>query len=225
MSEMNLDRTIQTAIDDDEAAYELLDPTNETYRRFYDAYEFFNEHLFDNKLPGCLFTMQRSRSCRGFFSASRFGHRRGTEIIDEIALNPRTFSERTDREIISTVVHEMVHQWQHHFGKPARRGYHNKEWAAKMRDVGLIASDTGEPGGKQTGQRVTHYIEAGGSYDTNWRMLESCGFRIEYQDLDLVKPEAPRKEKVRYACPDCSIHAWGKPGLRMSCDDCGKRML
>jgi len=88
-----------------------------------------------------------------------------------------------------------------------------------------MASDTGEPGGKQTGQRVTHYIEAGGSYDTNWRMLESCGFRIEYQDLDLVKLEVPRKEKLRYSCPDCSIHAWGKPGLRMSCDDCGKRML
>ena len=33
----------------------------------------------------------------------------------------------------------MCHQWQQHFGKPSRNGYHNKQWADKMESVGLIA--------------------------------------------------------------------------------------
>jgi hypothetical protein len=35
--------------------------------------------------------------------------------VDEIALNPATFRNRTDREICSTLVHEMVHHGQ---GRP-----------------------------------------------------------------------------------------------------------
>jgi predicted SprT family Zn-dependent metalloprotease len=109
--------------------------------------------------------MQRRRGSRGYFANSRFSHRRDDEVIDEIALNPATFLDCTDREIVSTAVHEMVHQWQHMFGKPGRRGYHNREWARKMVEIGLIPSHTGEPGGKQTGQRVSHHIEEGGLFD------------------------------------------------------------
>lgn len=50
---------------------------------------------------------------------------------------------RTDRDILSTLLHEMVHHWQYRFGTPGRRGYHNIEFAAKMLEVGLHASDTG----------------------------------------------------------------------------------
>jgi hypothetical protein len=51
--------------------------------------------------------------------------------------------------VLSTLVHEQAHLWQHHFGKPGRGRYHNREWAAKMVEIGLIPSATGEPGGKQ----------------------------------------------------------------------------
>ena len=44
-------------------------------------------------------------------------------------------------------------------------GYHNKEWAAKMREIGLMPTDTGQPGGKDTGQKVTHFIEPGGRFE------------------------------------------------------------
>ena len=158
-----LDRTIRNDDDDDDDLDEFLSPTEEAYADFYTAWDYFNGVLFENKLPDCLITMQRSKRSRGFFASERFGHRqRNTEIVDEIALNPATFLDRTDREIVSTLVHEMVHEWQHHFGKPSRRGYHNKQWAAKMIEIGLIPSHTGEPGGKQTGQSVSHYIEENG---------------------------------------------------------------
>jgi predicted SprT family Zn-dependent metalloprotease len=219
ISLMSLDRTIQ---DDDDLG--VLSPTEEAYRSFYLAFEVFNRVLFGNKLPDVMITMQRSKRSRGYFSGERFGHRRGTEIVDEIALNPRAFADRTDRQIVSTLVHEMTHLWQYHFGKPSRRSYHNKEWAAKMREIGLMPSHTGEPGGKQTGQRVTHYIIDGGSYDTEWKLLADSGFTLDYQDRFAVRPEEPRKLKVRYACPSCSVHVWGKPNIRIVCADCSTLM-
>jgi hypothetical protein len=41
-----------------------------------------------------------------------------------------------------------------------------------MLAVGLIPSDTGKPGGKQTGQRMTHYIEPEGQFDRACRELD-----------------------------------------------------
>src|SRR5690242_13502110 len=118
-------------------------PTQRTYKTLDDAYRFFNEHLFGSHLPGCLITMQRSKKAYGYFAGNRFGSLDGAEVTDEIALNPSHFHTRTTEQSLSTLVHEMTHLEQHHFGKPSRAGYHNKEWAGMMRAVGLIPSDTG----------------------------------------------------------------------------------
>ena len=109
-------------------------------------------------------TLQRKNKAYGYFAGGRFGSKDGAEITDEIALNPSHFKSRTDEQSLSTLAHEMAHLWQHHFGKPSRAGYHNKEWAAKMHEIGLHPSDTGQPGGKETGQSCSHYIVEGGRY-------------------------------------------------------------
>ena len=57
-------------------------------------------------------------------------------------------------------MHEMAHLEQHHFGKPSRAGYHNKQWAGMMKAVGLIRSDTGAPGG-QNGRKESHPLHRG----------------------------------------------------------------
>jgi predicted SprT family Zn-dependent metalloprotease len=168
--------------------------------------------------------MQRRRRSRGFFAARRFAHRRGIGIVDEIALNPAAMQDRSDEQIASTVVHEMVHHWQEHFVKPGRGRYHNKQWAAKMEEIGLIPSHTGAPGGKRTGQAVSHYIQDGGLFQKQRKRLAERGFSFDYQDRITNGPETVRKLKVRYACPICSIHVWGKPALRIACVNCGELM-
>jgi predicted SprT family Zn-dependent metalloprotease len=72
-------------------------------------------------------------------------------MVDELALNPDNFEDRTDEQIMSTLLHEMCHCWQYYFGEPSRGGYHNREWASKMKEVGLHPSDNEKPGGKETG--------------------------------------------------------------------------
>ena len=42
-----------------------------------------------------------------------------------------------------------------------------------MKEIGLQPSTTGEPGGKETGQSVTHYILPGGPYATAYAKLRS----------------------------------------------------
>src|SRR5262245_14971271 len=43
-----------------------------------------------------------------------------------------TSNNAAPSQILSTLVHEMVHGEQHHYGKPSRGGYHNKQWADWM---------------------------------------------------------------------------------------------
>src|SRR5271167_1872363 len=110
----------------------IAKPTR-TYSSLDAAYDHFNRELFSGQLPPCLITMQRHKGAYGYFSGNRFASLANPEeVTDEIALNPATFAARTPTQILSTLVHEMVHLWQHHGRKPSRNGYHNKEWAGQM---------------------------------------------------------------------------------------------
>src|SRR5687768_8942428 len=122
----------------------MRNPTIRTYTGLTLAYKFFNKRLFAGELPPCLITMQRKNKTYGYFAGRRFGTRDGKEITDEIALNPTHFRARSTEQGLSTLVHEMAHLWQHHHGTPSRLGYHNRQWAAKMKEVGLMPTDTGE---------------------------------------------------------------------------------
>ena len=90
-----LDRTTQEY--DDDIDFEILSATEEAYRGFYYAFEVFNIQLFGNTLPDVMITMQRSKRSRGYFSSERFGHRRGTEVVDEDRAEP-AYIRRSHRQ-------------------------------------------------------------------------------------------------------------------------------
>lgn len=210
-------------------SYDTTDPTARTYSELTDAYAFFNARLFSGQLPSCLITLQRRKQVYGYFSDRRFTTRDGTTIVDEIALNPSHFAERTTEEILSTLVHEMVHLQQEHFGMPSRGSYHNKEWARMMRAVGLIPSDTGEPGGKATGQRVSHYIEEGGRFALACaELIDVREGTVTYVELGGEAERETREKKAasktKYTCPGCGKNAWAKPNTGLGCTDCNLQM-
>jgi hypothetical protein len=197
-----------------------LSPTKVTYDRFQRAYQWFNRKLFDNRLPNCLITMQRRAGSYGYFARQRFATRDGANVTDEIALNPNAFRHQPVEEILSTLVHEMTHLEQFHFGNPSRGGYHNKEWAGLMKRVGLQPSNTGRPGGKETGSRMSHYTVQGGPFERTCKDLLGTGFTLDYVD---IWPQTDRKKaesKTRYTCPGCGLNAWGKPALHLICGEC-----
>jgi predicted SprT family Zn-dependent metalloprotease len=72
-----------------------------------------------------LVTLQRHAKARGYFAPERFNGRTHKATVHELALNPDTFTGRTDEEILSTLAHEMAHVWQQTHGEPPRRSYHD----------------------------------------------------------------------------------------------------
>ena len=205
----------------------MSSPTQKHYGDLQQAYALFNEKLFGGRLPECLITMQRRSHTYGYFAGERFGATDGSGHVDEIALNPAHFKDRSTEEVLSTLVHEMVHLWQHHFGQHrSQRAYHNKEWAAKMEAVGLVPSATGEPGGKKTGQHVSHYIEEGGAFAVACAGLVKQGFVVPYADEweegSAAKTKRKKKaaSKTKYTCPSCSLNVWGKPEIKVVCGAC-----
>lgn len=159
-----------------------MNPTLQAYAELQEAYDHYNEALFDGALPFCLITMQREKRTYGYFSPERFVHRKDKSKTDEIAMNPSYFGVIPPLEIMQTLVHEMAHLWQFHFGKPGRRGYHNKEWADKMESIGLMPSSTGRPGGKRTGEKMADYAIKGGLFLQATAELDERGFFISWLD-------------------------------------------
>jgi predicted SprT family Zn-dependent metalloprotease len=192
--------------------------TKTEYQGFQQAYDFFNRELFDKGLPQVLVTLQRHANTRGYFSPERFNGRIDETAVHELALNPDRFTGRTDEMILSTLVHEMAHVWQQTHGKPPRRGYHDRQWAAKMREIGLQPSSTGEPGGKETGQTVSHYILPDGRYAKAYAKLAARGFQLHWQSSEQAK--AKSTSKTKFTCPDCGQNAWAKPGAQLICGVC-----
>jgi predicted SprT family Zn-dependent metalloprotease len=193
-------------------------PTKRTYDGLDAAYEYFNKKLFGGRLPQCLITVRPHRGAYGYFSFERFGAADGApRKLDEIALNIKHF-QRGPRATLATLAHEMKHLEQHHFGKPSRAGYHNKQWANMMEEIGLVPSDTGEPGGKRTGQRVSHYIVDGGPFDLAYK---TRAFTIPYYDRQGETEVTRKKRKVTYTCVECGDKVTGKPGVEPHCGKCG----
>ncbi len=201
-----------------------MNPTKESYLSLEEAYFEFNNRLFDGNLPACLITLQRDKKSVGYFHAEIFEGKNGNsgKRTDEIALNPDHFS-RDDKQVLSTLAHEMCHLWQHHFGerKSKRTAYHDSECEAKMKEIGL-QSKYGN--GKETGQKVSHTIIAGGKFDAVCDLL--TGKAIHWQSRVAGKPATtPRNGKrVKYTCPICKANAWGKDGLKLLCMECEQEM-
>lgn len=221
-----------------------LRPTQETYDGFQTAYDHFNWQLFDALLPNCLITLQRKGRSYGYFSPKRFVRQDG-KASHEIALNPSYFVTRSLEETLSTLVHEQVHLWQDCYATPGRSGYHNRQWAEKMKAIGLHPSDTGKPGGKELGDSMSHYIVEDGPFKRAAADLIKTGYQIEWREpvrqrvaalsipgvkvvevIEVVgsgSKVAPRGsrggKRVKYACPECGLNALSRHDANILCGD------
>lgn len=225
-------------------------PTIHQYDKYQKLYDYYNENLFADELPNCILVLSRNSSLKcGYFYSNRWRDENGNKT-HEISLNPNYLATTTDIDICQTLVHEMCHLWQQVFGKPSRAGYHNRQWGEKMIQVGLMPSNTGEPGGRQTGQQMSDYpIKAGVFQEAFDKMPKDLlfPFKSSNEYLELISqllatavgttiiidgetipiaeipliPSPPKKRnKVKYTCFRCGANAWGKPELEIVCANC-----
>jgi len=198
-------------------------PTTTQAAAFQDLYDSFNGAFFAGDLAQCLLNLSRKSKALGFFAPERWTE--DGETVDELSINPSYLSSRTAVQTASTLLHEMCHKWQSQFGTPGRRGYHNAEFSNKMAEVGLTTSTTGAPGGKRTGDRMTHYVTPGGAFETFWAAYAGDSeslFPLMCQEGDpstTKRKAASNASKTKYVCP-CGTNIWGKPGLIVACGEC-----
>lgn len=200
--------------------------TEEQYKNLDDAYQYFNKHLFEGKLPDCLITLNRKARTYGYYHHEKFESRDGKQRVSEISLNPDNFNEREDIEILSTLTHEMCHVQQFFFGNPPRRGYHDKEFAILMSEVGLQVSSTGEVGGKTTGQKMSHYIIEGGKFEKVAGAFLLSGSKLNWNSVVETKEAKERKKtREKFSCPSCQTSAWAKKTAKLMCGNCEEHMV
>ena len=88
-------------------------PMIEEYRTLDQAALVFNLAFGLQLDPMPIITLNnRARRASGFCKAKAFKHREHEVFVSEVALNPDTFGQRSDKAILSTLAHELVHEWQ-----------------------------------------------------------------------------------------------------------------
>ena len=90
-----------------------------------------------------------------------------------------------------------------------------------MREIGLQPSSTGEEGGKETGQSMSHYIIPDGRYGKTYAKLAAQGFALHWQSIPATEQGRGKKSsKTKFTCPGCGQNAWAKPGALLICGEC-----
>ena len=198
-----------------------MKPTEEQYGVYQYLFDYLNEELFEGELPACMLTFtDKGKRSDGYFNSQSWV--REGEIVHEISLNPEYVKGHSLKETMALLAHQMVHLWQHERGRPSRNGYHNREWASKMRGIGLIATNTGEASGAETGQKMGQYVEEGGRFEAVYERLagkKEIPFQAMYENGG---GRVNGGEREQYRCRGCGAKVWGRAGLKVVCGDCGE---
>ena len=196
-----------------------------------DAYDVYNKAFFDNKLTDCIITLGKKANAFGVYMPNRWIEKNpkktinplveNVDIAPEIRMVPTTFKNRTTKEILSTLAHEQVHHWRATLcEKPKRKRGHDKYWAQKMEEIGLMPYNIKNPE-KKTGYQCSHNIIPGGLFDQITNELITNGLEIKYYFNDKsTKKYKPRIKKVKYICNDCETEIFGTMGLSIQCNEC-----
>jgi hypothetical protein len=206
-------------------------PTNEIYLALDTAFRHFNDLLFERALPLPVVTLRtaggRSDGC---LRTDKFIRDPDMTTANEISLDPMQFASPI-AEVMANLVHQMVHLWQSQFGNPSRAGYHNRQWARRMRDAGLLSTMDGTPTGKPTGQSVTQLVAAGGPFEDALQLLIASRFELAWHvaidtlDQTALGESQKAPGRVKWMCPGCQQLAWAKPTAELACSICMLRLV
>ena len=67
----------------------------------------------------------------------------GFGLHNEIAINSKHLQNREFWRVLGTLLHELLHAWQHMHGHPSGWAHHNIEFRSKAKEYGLIVSRRG----------------------------------------------------------------------------------
>jgi hypothetical protein len=123
----------------------------------------------------------------------------------------RRHLDRPWAEVLQTLLHEMLHQWQHHHGQPSRR-HHNEQYRLKAQSLGIPCDARG----------VSLGIVAGSAFAV---LLQGHGITVATGPVDAgraaIRGPGSKLKKWRCGCTNvrCAVE------LTARCERCGERFV
>lgn len=201
-----------------------LNPTKEHYGEVTALVEWLNRSFYGGKLPLPMITFRTAQKCFGAYAPEKWDHRTGTSRA-EFRLNPLLFKQAPFEMQCMDLLRLMEHLRQ---GKPSRTNYHDRDYAAGMKEHGLQTQREDAPE-KETGERITLSVIAGGKFEKLVaKKSESFAFSWAIREADASggadgeggeKNESKSGRKFKYVCPveGCATAFWGKDGQKGGC--------
>ena len=193
-------------------------PSIETAKRLQQAFDIFNNNLFDGQLPDAMLRIERLKNANGIYRPARYSDNQGSTIAC-IALNSTNANERELPLLLSTLVHEMCHMHVHLIDNEGKAtGGHKSEWRKLMVDLGLDPIKVGS-----TWRQATHSINPDGRfirvYNDHRQRLEALPWKELANDPEL-SGRARGLDKVKFTCPSCGSRAWARSAAQLNCGTC-----
>jgi hypothetical protein len=117
------------------------------------AHHFYNRKWWGGRLLMPIFGFHpnpNGKQILGHYKAGAWVLDEGQQVkeADEIVFYADLCLGAGIKEIIHTLLHEMIHQWQANHGNPpkGRKNYHNREFHHEVRRVGLLSDFNDEAG-------------------------------------------------------------------------------
>jgi hypothetical protein len=182
---------------------------------------------FDGHLEPPHVTLQSRANPLGSFSiASVANIANSSETRDRIILSQAATAAMTDIAVLVCLATQLVGIDQHHHGKPCRLGYHDRAYAAAMKRIGLIFSETDEIGGKETGEKLNVFVVEDGPFDRCAKAFLAEEEAVFYQDrapvdeaeAERIQKQRQKRNKTAYRCACGKVTAWSKPDINLFCD-------
>lgn len=195
-------------------------------------FDLLNAEYFENALSRPTITIQSTPRAYGHFSlredtwVSKLG---GTH---EINIGAGTLA-RPIEEVVSTLLHEMVHYWNYEHGiQDCSRGntYHNRRFKEAAEARGLMVEHSDKYGWSHTSpaEALLEFVINNNLTDILINRNEFSGFQIGGTGTHSGTPipTPPKKSSSRkYICPRCGMSVRATKVVNIGCLDCGIRMI
>lgn len=196
----------------------IQDITDELYRIF----NILNEEKFNNELPESVITLQYTKGTYGHFVPSKIWKNKNDETNDEecacyeININPSYFNVREPEDIVSTLLHEMVHYCNTINDITDCSGkHHNKKFKSLAEKVGLIVEKT------NYGWSSTSCSDSLKEFIENVIKPNKAVFDYFRYMPEQSKIKKKRKKNIfKYTCPTCGMEMKGKANNKVLCGVC-----
>jgi rubrerythrin len=179
-----------------------------------------NTLYFNDKLPRPIITVQSSgkRPAFGWCSNDKRWHENGkTPAYYEINISAE-YLTRSDAEIVTTLLHEMVHLYCSVNGikDTSRSGtYHNERYKAVAEAHGLIITKNDKYGWHDSTLQESSVLDI--------LKVNSQVFKVARQAAQ-TKTGGKKSSSRKYICPECGMTVRATKEVNIVCGDCQEPM-